>query len=636
MKRLTGLAANFALVLAVTAAEPRLVLVEAEQSAEPGGWVVDQQFMDVMGSPYLLAHGLGRPVAPARLRATFPEPGEYRVWVRTRDWAAPRGPGAFRLRVNGAPLAAVFGQDGDGAWHWQEGGRVRVEGGDAALELEDLTGFEGRCDAVLFASGVPDDYRPPNAGDELARWRRARLGLPERPEPAGAFDFVVAGGGYAGTCAALAAARLGLRVALIQDRPVLGGNGSGEVRVGPIGALEVPPFPRNGDLMKEIHAASTRGGGSGGLRPEPNDAAVLRLIAAETNLTLFLETRVTGAVKAGERLAAVVARHTRTSREVQIAGALFADCTGDGALGALAGADFALGREGRDRTGESLAPETGDRMVMGMSNFWTARRTNKPAAFPACPWALPITEESVDVSVPKYPVKFGRHPYAAGWNWESGFNRDPLLEAEQIRDHNFRAIYGTWDFLKNRGKERAKYASAELEWVAFIAGKRESRRLLGDLVLTEQDIRQPKLYPDGCVTATWYFDIHYPHPDNTKHFPGEEFRSLAYDDPNFERLRGDIPGRETRIKPYPIPFRCLYSRNVPNLFMAGRDISVTHVALAPVRVMNTTGQMGAVVGRAAFLCRSLGVAPRELYEKHLDAFKRLLADPGLGQKACAD
>ena len=139
--------------------------------------------------------------------------------------------------------------------------------------------------------------------------------------------------------------------------------------------------------------------------------------------------------------------------------------------------------------------------------------------------------------------------------------------------------------------------------------------------------QESKLYPDGCVTATWYFDLHFPHPDNTKHFPGQEFRSLAYDDPNFEKLRGSIPGRYTPIKPYPIPYRCFYSRNVPNLFMAGRDISVTHVALAPVRVQNTTGMMGTVVGRAAALCRRLQCDPRAIYERHLGELKALLTNP---------
>ena len=271
-----------------------------------------------------------------------------------------------------------------------------------------------------------------------------------------------------------------------------------------------------------------------------------------------------------------------------------------------------MGREGRDETGESLAPPKADRMLLGTTCYWLCEHTARPAPFPACPWALPVSEDSLEVSTPKYPPEFGRYAYVGGWNWESGFHRDTISEIEQIRDHNLRAIFGAWDFLKNRSAGKDRYATAKLQWVGYLGGKRESRRLLGDLILTQQDIQEPKLYPDGCVTATWYFDIHFPHPDNTRFFPGQEFRSLAYDDPNFERLRGSIPGAYTPIQPYPIPYRCFYSRNVDNLFMAGRDISVTHVALAPVRVQNTTGMMGTVVGRAAALCRRLGVEPRAL------------------------
>jgi hypothetical protein len=582
------------------------VLVEAESFQQLGGWVVDQQFMDVMGSPYLLAHGMGRPVERAKTTVRFPGAGTYRVWVRTRDWVAPHGPGKFRLHVDGKLLERTFGI-GDGAWHWEDGGPVEIKGATATLELEDLTGFEGRCDAILFADRPSDNLRKPPI-----------------PTDGGEYDLVVVGGGYAGTCAAIAAARLGLTVALIQDRPVLGGNASGEIRVGPIGKMGLDPFPANADIMKEIHAASSSGDATGGLRPKPNDVNVERLVRQEKNIALFLETHATAVEKDGARIKAVVAQHVRTGQAKRFRGKLFADCTGDGTIGFLAGAEYRMGREGRDETSESLAPEKGDKTFLGMSNFWTVRHTEQTTTFPACSWALNITEESVEVSTPKYPVKLGKYAYAAGWNWESGFNRDPILEAEAVRDHNFRAIYGTWDFLKNRSKDKAKYAKAELEWVAYIVGKRESRRLLGDVLLTEQDIRGPKVYTDGCVTATWYFDLHFPHPDNTKHFPGQEFRSIAFDDPNWTK-----PGKLLPIKPYPIPYRCFYSRNVPNLFMAGRNISVTHVALAPVRVMNTTGQMGAIVGRAAYLCRKFNADPRVVYEKHLDALKRLLADPKL-------
>jgi hypothetical protein len=416
-----------------------------------------------------------------------------------------------------------------------------------------------------------------------------------------------------------------LKVALVQDRPVLGGNASGEVRVLPIGAIESPVFPSLGDIAKELHQTPRGMGGSGGIRACADDAYVQGLATREPGIQLFLNMHVSAVEREGDRLLALRARHILTGQELRFPAPLFADCTGDAQVGFLAGAEWRLGREGFDETQEPLAPRQADRRQLGVSNYWLAGHTGHPTSFPACPWALPINSpEVMDVSTPLWPPSFGEHAYVAGWNWETGFDMDQLGEGEQVRDHNFRALFGVWDFLKNKSDSRDSYAAAELTWVGYIMGRRESRRLMGDLVLTQQDLCEPRLYPDGCVTATWYLDLHFPHPWNTRFFPCKEFRSLAYDDPNFESLRGNIVGNYTEIKPYPIPYRCLYSRTISNLFMAGRNISVTHVALAPVRVMNTTAQMGTVVGRAAFLCRKLDTVPRKLYTTHLTELLALL------------
>ena len=229
------------------------VLVEAEQFAELGGWVNDAQFMDQMGSPYLLAHGLGAPVADATTALELPSAGTYRVWVRTRDWVAtwnaPRGAGRFQLLVNGQPLPKTFGAKG-AEWHWEDGGELRVTDTEVKLALHDLTGFEGRCDAIVLSAD--SQFVPPKADPEMGAWRRTLLGLPEQPEQVGDVHLVVVGGGIAGTCAALSAARLGLTVALVQDRPVLGGNNSSEVRVWLNGTRNVEPFPRVGDIVAEL------------------------------------------------------------------------------------------------------------------------------------------------------------------------------------------------------------------------------------------------------------------------------------------------------------------------------------------------------------------------------------------------
>ena len=246
------------------AASGQHVLLEAEQFNESGGWDVDQQLMEVMGSSYLLAHGLGVPVRDAVTKATFASPGSYRVWVRTRDWVAPwkaqGAPGKFQVLINGKPLATTFGTEGE-QWHWQDGGKAELSG-ETSVALHDLTGFEGRCDAILFSKD--DSFIPPNELAALTAFRRQSLGLPEKPDDGGSYDLVVVGGGIAGTSAAVSAARNGLTVALIQDRPVLGGNGSSEVRVWPEGHTNQKPYTHIGDIVQELVPEKTPGDANAG------------------------------------------------------------------------------------------------------------------------------------------------------------------------------------------------------------------------------------------------------------------------------------------------------------------------------------------------------------------------------------
>ena len=585
------------------------VLVEAESFAERGGWVVDQQFMDQMGSPFLLAHGLGRPVADAVTKVSL-KAGAYRLYVRTRDWVAPHGPGQFEVRVNGVS-AGVFGKHEHGDWWWYEGKPVEVQDGETCLALHDLTGFEGRVDALVF---VPDDcdYIPSPSLDFA--WRRRLLGLPEKAPDAGVFDFVVVGGGYAGMCAAIEAARAGLKTAILQDRPVFGGNGSNEVRVGPIGGLDLPPFPKISKLMHEINALSRgKGHTSGGVRPPVDDGAIDAFMRKEPNLACFVSTRgVAVEKKADGSIAAVIGRNIFTSRELRFPAKYFCDATGDAWLGLKAGAEVRTQPELKEETGETLAAAKDETPGgYGSSNFWITDWTKTPQAFPRCPWAHDITAESVDVTRPRWPVETDR-PYVAGWNWECGFDKDAVADGEWIRDNNFRAAYGTWDYYKNKATNRAAYAKAEITWMGYITGKRAAKRIVGDYVLCEQDLTEHRVYADGVVPTTWYLDMHFPHPYNARHFPGAAYRSCAYDDPRWTEFGVKNRGRMTPIKPYPIPFRCLYSKTIPNLFMAGKDISVTHVAMASIRVENTTGQMGVVVGRAAALCVKNTLMPREL------------------------
>ena len=198
--RLAALLAGMSGLLSASAAE---LLVEAESFKDRGGWLLDPQFMDQMGSPYLLAHGLGKSVANAKTQAEFPSPGSYRLWVRTLDWVPSHHPGRFKVVVAGTEIEATFGEQGEG-WVWQDGGTVEIKEKTVAIELQDLTGFDGRCDALFFTTDM-NSTPPAKPDDSMARWRRKLLGLPETPPSAGEFDLVVVGGGVAGTCAAVAA-----------------------------------------------------------------------------------------------------------------------------------------------------------------------------------------------------------------------------------------------------------------------------------------------------------------------------------------------------------------------------------------------------------------------------------------------
>jgi hypothetical protein len=488
--------------------------------------------------------------------------------------------------------------------------------------LRDLTGFDGRCDAIVLTADP--DFVPPSDDPAMLDFRRAALGLPDRPEDTGVYDLVVVGGGVAGTCAAVSAARLGVRVALIQNRPVLGGNNSSEIRVGLSGKVHQDPYPalgrmvdeigpvgywnwreaeqnpddpRSKEILEVIRAHPEKRTHNAGPASNYDDQKKLRVVRSEKNIRLFLNTHVFRAEKDGHGIAAIIARHIPTSKELRFAAPLFVDCTGDGNLGYLAGADFRMGRESRAQTGESLAPEEPDKLMMGVSVQWFSVEEDQPSTFPECAWAVPFNEQTCQ-------------PLVRGdWDWETGMNRNSVTDIELIRDHALRVVYGNWSFLKNQEPHRSNYAKRRLAWVAYIGGKRESRRLLGDVILCQQDIERRRPYPDASVTTTWGIDLHYPAPENSRHFPGWEFRSIA---------------RTKPIKPYAIPYRTLYSRNVPNLMMAGRNISVTHVALGTVRVQRTTGMMGEVVGMAASLCKKHNTMPQGVYQNYLEELKKLM------------
>lgn len=581
------------------------ILVEAESFSEKGGWKVDQQFMDQMGSPYLIAHGMGIPVEDAETIVPVAEKGVYHIWVRTKNWTSPwlpgkPGPGRFGLLIDGKRLSGRLGVSGDG-WQWDYAGRKVIKGDSVRIALRDKTGFDGRCDAVYLTTD--QNGCPPEGNEELISWRRKKSGA-EVVEEAGEFDFVVAGGGIAGMSAAVSAARLGCKVALINDRPVFGGNNSSEVRVHLGGALGVGKFTELGGMQREFGPSR-----KGNAQPAEyyEDEKKQSFLEAESNVSLFPCYHVNEVEMDGDRIRGLVAQNIESGKRVRFTAPLFADCTGDATVGYLAGADFRMGREGRDEFGEPSAPEFPDSMTMGTSVQWRSRKVKDGGTgrFPVFSYGLMLTPETC------HRVKKGE------WRWETGMNKNQITDFEEIRDYGLMVAYTNWSYLKNN---LGLYRDRELDWVAYIGGKRESRRLLGDYILKEDDIIKQVSHEDASFTTTWTIDLHFPDSVNSIHFPGAEFIAATNHRP---------------IYPYSVPYRCLYSRNIVNLFMAGRNISVTHTALGTTRVMRTTGAMGEVVGMAADICRRRNTLPRGVYRNYLGELKEIMSK-GVNKKGLPD
>jgi hypothetical protein len=397
-----------------------------------------------------------------------------------------------------------------------------------------------------------------------------------------ACDLLVAGGGPAGVSCALAAARLGARVILCQDRPVLGGNASSEVRMHIVGAtgldagVALETELREGGIVEElrldlaVHNAQRS--------PSMFDLLLYDKCRREPNLTLLLNTTVDGAEVAGGSIQFVMATRASTEDRFRIRAALFADCTGDGRLGVEAGAPFRHGREGREEYGETLAPLVADHRTLGSTILFQARRHAQPMPFVAPPWIRKFKDEDFRLR------PFGRAGSDLGleygyWWAEWGGCLDTIKDNERIRDELLAIVLGIWDHVKNRSKVDASHWA--LEWFGFLPGKRESRRFVGLHVLTEEDLFSSRVFPDAIAFGGWPIDTHPPE---------------GVDAP-------DLAPCEQHHLPflYDIPLRSCLSAGVRNLVFAGRNLSATHIAFASTRVMATCSAVGQGLGTAAAL-----------------------------------
>ncbi|MBI3986853.1 MAG: FAD-dependent oxidoreductase [Lentisphaerae bacterium] len=420
-------------------------------------------------------------------------------------------------------------------------------------------------------------------------------------------DVCVVGGGMSGLCAALAAARRGARVVLAHDRPVFGGNASSEIRVGIIGAdrCGAVPHARETGLIEEIRLRN--------LASNPGmdwclwDLLLYEMAREEPNLTALMNASCLDATLEAGRIAAVTAWQLTTETRHAVHAPVFIDASGDGILAALSGADTRIGREARAEYDEPAAPAVADARTMGMTCYFCARREQTPSAFTPPPWAhVYETDDRLPYGAPghdaRHVVERGGRRFRLGHWWiELGGEADGIHDTEELKHELLRIVLGVWDHIKNRGDHDA--GNFRLEWLQFLPGKRESRRILGDYVLNQRDCEKAPVFPDTVAYGGWPMDDHDPRGFYKTAAP-TIFHPCA--------------------SPYGIPYRCLYSRNVPNLMMAGRNISATHMALSSTRVMATCATLGQAAGTAAAMAVARGIAPREVGRSHLRDLQQTL------------
>ena len=409
-------------------------------------------------------------------------------------------------------------------------------------------------------------------------------------------DLVVVGGGMTGVCAALAAARNGSSVILIQDRPVLGGNSSSEVRMHICGANNNLPDSRESGIIEELRLENQ-------IRNPQRSASIWDLILWEKawyhpHITLLLNTSMSSARVESGIIRSLSCYQMTSQTRFEIEGTLFADCTGDGTLGYLAGNPWRRGQEAKTEFGESLAPEEATPYTMGSSILFQGRDMGRPVPFVAPDWAY------------KYPTKeaLGRNPdrLEYGYWWlEWGGMLDTIREDDRIREELLKVLMGVWDYLKNRGDHGAE--NWALDWFGFLPARRESRRLEGAYMLRQDDLTGSRVFPDEVAYGGWPIDHHFP-------------EGIDYKDKNFwfSNKLDDV---------YSIPLSSLYSAKVRNLFMGGRCMSATHLAMASTRVMATCSVIGQGLGTAAAFCVKGNKLPSELGKEDINAVKqRLLRD----------
>ncbi|MCA1292310.1 FAD-dependent oxidoreductase [Paenibacillus sp. alder61] len=414
-------------------------------------------------------------------------------------------------------------------------------------------------------------------------------------------DITVVGGGLAGVCAAVAAARLGRKVALVHNRGVLGGNSSSEVRVWVCGATAhgINRYARETGIMGEMFLENQYRNPDG--NPYLWDLVVLETVRAEPNISLYLNTDVHEVEAEGpeeeRRIRSVTGWMMGSERRITFESPMFLDCTGDGLVGFLAGARYRIGREARHEFGEAWATEEADEITLGSTLLFYTKDAGHPVKFVPPSFAKDITRTPIPLKRVIRSGDSGCHYWWIEWGGEL----DTVHDNERIRDELWAVIYGIWDYIKNSGRFDADRLT--LEWIGSQPGKREYRRFTGDYVLTQNDIIAQQRFEDRVAFGGWSIDLHPP-------------QGMYAEASGSKHMHAD--GN------YHIPFRSLYSANVANLLFAGRNISATHVAFGTTRVMATCAILGEAAGTAAALCAERDMTPRELSRRHTPLLQQTL------------
>ncbi len=410
------------------------------------------------------------------------------------------------------------------------------------------------------------------------------------------YDVIVVGGGMSGICAAIASARGGAKTALVQNRPVLGGNASSEIRMHICGADNHGhrPDARETGILEEILLENKR------QNPTYSyaifDQVLWEKVRFQEGLDLYLNAHMTEVITEGDQITKIYVEQLTTEKAFEFCAKLFIDTTGDATLAYLSGAEYTIGREGKYVYGEKHAPDETDQITMGNTLLFKTVDTGHPIPFIKPFWANTYEEED---------LKFrdhGAHGYNYWWIEIGGDQLEVIADGEEIRDELLKAVYGVWDHIKNGGQHQAdNYA---LDWVGFLPGKRESRRIVGDYVLTEEDLVEGRCFEDAIAYGGWPMDMHV------------------------------VGGLRTRLEPtefihlnevYTIPYRCLYSKNIHNLMVGGRAISTSHMAFGSTRVMGTCAVVGQAIGAAAALSIQKGILPRQMLE-HIQELQQSLLE----------